>query len=271
MKKGVCLNEKKYENILISERENDKGLAVGLIQINRPQAKNALTLKTMEEIFDALNIFDIDDKVGCIVITGDALAFSAGVDIKEMAYADTIEMLERNQFYTWDLIRKIKKPFIAAVSGYALGGGCELAMSCDIIVAAKSAKFGQPEVNIGVIPGAGGTQRLTRAIGKYKAMEIILTGRLVTAEEMFAAGLISKITDDDKYLDEAFELAKYISSMPLLAVRLAKESILKSEDTLLSAGIEFERKNFYLLFSSEDKKEGMNAFIEKRKPIWKNK
>jgi enoyl-CoA hydratase len=265
------LNEKKYENILVSERENENGLAVGIIQINRPKAKNALNLKTMEEIYDALKIFDEDASTGCTVITGDAGAFSAGVDIREMADAGSVEMLQRDQFFTWDLIRKIKKPVIAAVSGYALGGGCELAMLCDMIVAAKSAKFGQPEVNIGVIPGAGGTQRLTRALGKFRAMEIILTGRLVTAEEMYSAGLISKITDDDKYLDEALALAGNISSKSALAVRLAKQCVLKAEDSLLGEGIEFERKNFYLLFASEDKTEGMNAFIEKRKPNWKNK
>lgn len=263
--------EKEYENILVSERENENGLAVGIIQINRPKAKNALTLKTMEEIYQVLKDFDMNDAVGCMIITGSPDAFSAGVDIKEMTDAGSVEMLKRDQFFTWDLIRKIKKPFIAAVSGYVLGGGFELAMSCDIIVSAKSAKFGQPEINIGVIPGAGGTQRLTRAIGKHKAMEIILTGRLVSADEMHNAGLISVITDDEKYLDKAIELAGNIASKSMLAVRLAKESILKAEDSLLGEGIEFERKNFYMLFDSDDKKEGMKAFIEKRKPIWKNK
>lgn len=263
--------DKKYENIIVSEKESENGLSVGMIQINRPKAKNAINIKTMEEIYAALNDFDNNDKIGCCVITGDNEAFSAGVDIKEMANESSMDMIKRDQFFIWDLIRKIKIPFIAAVSGFALGGGCELAMSCDIIVASRSAKFGQPEVNLGVIPGAGATQRLTRAIGKYKAMEIILSGRLVTSEEMYNAGLVSILSDDDKYLSDAIELAEKISSKSLIAIRLAKESILKADDSLLSDGIDFERKNFYLLFASDDQKEGMKAFIEKRNPNWKNK
>lgn len=262
---------KTYNNILVSEVENDRGLKACLIQLNRPNALNALNDELMAETADVLFAIDKDNDFGCSVITGNEKAFAAGVDIKEMADANSIEVYYRDMFASWDRIRNFKKPVIAAVSGFALGGGCELAMLCDIIVAAKSAKFGQPEVNLGVIPGAGGTQRLTRAIGKARAMEIILTGRMVEAEEMYAAGLLSKVSDDDKYLEDAIAIAKTICTKAPLAVQLGKESILRSFDTTIETGIEFERKNFYLLFGSEDKMEGMKAFIEKRKPVWKGK
>jgi len=177
----------------------------------------------------------------------------------------------RDQFARWDRIRKIKKPIIAAVSGFALGGGCELAMTCDMIVAGEGAKFGQPEINLAVIPGAGGTQRLTKAIGKARAMEMILTGKMMSSREMFEAGLLTKVVPDEVYLEEALELSKSIASKPTVAVQLAKECVLKSFDTTIETGLEFERKNFYLLFATEDKFEGMNAFVEKRKPEWKGK
>lgn len=263
--------EKPYKNILVSETENPIGLKTGLIQINRPEVLNALNNELMQELVNTLEAFDRDIETGCMVITGNQKAFAAGADIKEMADAGSIEMLVRDQFARWDRIRKLKKPVIAAVSGFALGGGCELAMSCDMIIAAESAKFGQPEINLGVIPGAGGTQRLTKAIGKAKTMEMILTGRMYTSKEMFDAGLVTKVVDNDVYLEEALELAGEISSKPTIAVQLAKECVLKSFDSTIESGLEFERKNFYLLFSTEDKFEGMKAFVEKRKPEWKGK
>ena len=232
---------------------------------------NALNNELMSVVVSVLEAFDKSNVSGCTVLTGNAKAFAAGADIKEMADATSIEMLIRDQFARWDRIRKLKKPVIAAVSGFALGGGCELAMTCDMIVAAEGAKFGQPEINLGVIPGAGGTQRLTKAIGKAKSMEMILTGKMYTAKEMYSAGLVNKIADNDIYLDEAIELAKDIASKPTIAVQLAKESILKSFDSTIESGLEFERKNFYLLFSTEDKFEGMKAFVEKRKAEWKGK
>lgn len=261
----------KFNNILVTEIKNPKGLKVGLIQLNRPDVLNALNNDLMKEVVETLEAFDKDNETGCMVLTGNAKAFAAGADIKEMAEATAIEMLIRDQFARWDRIRKIKKPVIAAVSGFALGGGCELAMSCDMIVASKSAKFGQPEINLAVIPGAGGTQRLTKAVGKARAMEMILTGKMFTADEMYDAGLVTKVVENEIYLDEALELAKEISSKPTIAVQLAKECILKSFDSTIEAGLEFERKNFYLLFATEDKFEGMKAFVEKRKAEWKGK
>lgn len=264
-------NSPSYKNIIVSVIDNPKGLKVGMVQLNRPDVLNALNIETMGELLQALQLFDKDNEVGCILLTGSQKAFAAGADIKEMATQSAIDMYIRDQFATWDKIRKIKKPIIASVSGFALGGGCELSLTCDIIVAAESAKFGQPEIKLGVIPGAGGTQRLTRAVGKAKAMEMILTGRMYTAKEMFEAGMVSRIVDDEVYLEEAQALAKEIASMPLVALQMAKESILKSFDTTIEGGLEFERKSFYLLFATDDMKEGMNAFIEKRKPNWKGK
>ncbi len=264
-----ALQANSYKNILISEIDNPGALKVGMVQLNRPDVLNALNIELMKEVVEALEKFDKDVSIGCIVITGNQKAFAAGADIKEMAEATAVEMLLRDQFARWDKIRKIKKPIIAAVSGFALGGGCELAMTCDMIVAAENAKFGQPEINLAVMPGAGGTQRLTKAIGKARAMEMILTGKLYTAKDMFMAGLITKIVDNDLYLDEAIELAKDIASKPSIAVQLAKEAILKSFDATIESGLDFERKNFYLLFATEDKFEGMKAFSEKRKAKWK--
>lgn len=260
-----------YKTIIVSKIENSAGLKVGQIQFNRPDVLNALNIELMGELVTALEKLEKDGEVGCIIITGNAKAFAAGADIKEMATQSAIDMHIRDQFAVWDKIRKIKKPIIAAVSGFALGGGCELSMACDMIVAAESTKFGQPEIKLGVIPGAGGTQRLTRAIGKARAMEMILTGRMYSAREMFEAGLISRVADDEVYLEEAIALAKEIASMPPIALQMAKDSILKAFDTTIEGGLEYERKAFYLLFASEDMKEGMGAFVEKRKPKWKGK
>jgi len=260
-----------FKNIIVSKVENKSGLKVGQIQFNRPDVLNALNIELMGELLSALESFDKDKEVGCIVITGSKKAFAAGADIKEMATQSAIDMHIRDQFAVWDKIRKIKKPVIAATSGFVLGGGCELSMACDMIVAAESTRFGQPEIKLGVIPGAGGTQRLTRAIGKARAMEMILTGRMYTAREMFEAGLVSRVVDDEVYLEEAHALAKEIASMPPIALQMAKDSILKAFDTTIEGGLEYERKAFYLLFASDDMKEGMNAFVEKRKPEWKGK
>lgn len=255
-----------YSTLLITKQD---GYAI--VQFNRPDVLNALNIKLMEELVDALETFDKDNDVRAIIMTGNEKAFAAGADIKEMSDASAVDMLIRDQFARWDRIRKIKKPIIAAVSGFALGGGCELSMSCDIIIASETAKFGQPEINIGVMPGAGGTQRLTRAVGKYKAMEMVLTGKMISAEEALRWGLVNKVVPVEYYLEEAKALAKEIASKPPVAVRLAKEAVLKSFDTTIEGGLEFERKNFYLLFASDDQKEGMKAFVEKRKPEWKGK
>ncbi len=252
--------------ILTSEPQ--KG--IGVIQINRPQVLNALSLQTMTEIVEAMEYFDQSPDIRCILIHGNEKAFAAGADIKEMSGAGSMQMLERDQFAKWERIRAIKKPIIGAISGFALGGGCELAMNCDMLIASESAQFGQPEINIGVMPGAGGTQRLTRAIGKVRAMELALTGRMISAQEAWRCGLVNKVVPIESYLHEAMALATEISTKAPIAVKLIKESVLKSFSTTLEGGLEFERKNFYLLFSSEDQKEGMNAFIEKRKPNWSN-
>lgn len=242
---------------------------IGIIQLNRPDVLNALSLSVMTEVADALDQFDRNPEIRCIIIHGDKKAFAAGADIKEMADMTSVDMLMRDQFQKWERIRKIKKPTIAAVSGFALGGGCELAMCCDIIICSETAQFGQPEINIGIMPGAGGTQRLARAVGKTRAMEMVLTGRFITAQEALQFGLVSKIVPVEVYFEEALAMAAMISEKSPLAVRLAKESILNAFDTTIETGLEFERKNFYLLFSSDDQKEGMNAFIEKRKPHFK--
>lgn len=242
-----------------------------IVQINRPDVLNALNMQLMHELVDVLEGLDKDADVRCMILTGNEKAFAAGADIKEMAEASAIEMLTRDQFARWDRIRKIKKPIIAAVSGVALGGGCELVMTCDMVIASETAKFGQPEINLGVMPGAGGTQRLTRAVGKVKAMEMVLTGRMISADEALRWGLINKVVPIEYYLEEAKAWAREIASKPPVAVKLAKESVLKSFDTTIEGGLEFERKNFYLLFASDDQKEGMKAFGEKRKPEWKGR
>ncbi|NOY07204.1 MAG: enoyl-CoA hydratase [Chlorobi bacterium] len=255
-----------YQHILVSAEEK-----IGILRMNRPNVLNALNQVSMEEIVHALEAFDADDSISCIVLTGSEKAWAAGADITEMADATAIEMLYRDQFAQWERIKRIHKPIIGAVSGYALGGGCELAMLCDILIASETAKFGQPEIRVGVIPGAGGTQRLTRIVGKSRAMEMVLTGEMMSADEAYQRGLVSKVVPVEVVVDEAVALARRIASQPPLAVRLAKESVLKAYETSLSEGLEFERKNFYLLFASEDQKEGMQAFKEKRDPRWQGK
>jgi len=244
---------------------------IALIELNRPKELNALNLQLMGELRDALKVLDEDDNVRVIIITGNSKAFAAGADIKQMAGKSAVDMLKIDQFSTWDQIRKTKKPLIAAVSGFALGGGCELAMTCDMIIASETAKFGQPEIKIGVMPGAGGTQRLTKAIGKAKAMELVLTGRFISAEEAKDYGLVNKVVPTEMYMYEATELAKEIALMSPIAAQLAKESVNRSFETHLDEGLTFERKNFYLTFASEDQSEGMNAFVEKRKPNYQGK
>jgi enoyl-CoA hydratase len=244
---------------------------VALIQLNRPKELNALNLQLMGEVRDALKALDDDDEVRSIIITGNERAFAAGADIKQMAGKTTVDMWKVDQFSTWDQINKTRKPIIAAVSGFALGGGCELAMTCDMIIASETAQFGQPEIKIGVMPGAGGTQRLTKALGKAKAMELVLTGKFISAEEALSYQLINKIVPVELYLQEATKLASEIAQMSPLAVQMAKESVKRSFEVPLDEGLHFERKNFYMLFSSEDQKEGMNAFVEKRKPNFQGK
>lgn len=245
--------------------------AVATIQLNRPQVLNALNLQVMDEVMSALDLLEADDSVRCVVLTGNERAFAAGADIKEMAGASTVDMMVRDQFAKWDRIRRFKKPLIAAVSGFALGGGNELAMLCDMIVASETAQFGQPEINIGVMPGAGGTQRLTRAVGKAVAMEMVLAGRMLSAKEALQYGLVNKVVPVEVYLSEAKRLAAQIAEKGPIALQLAKESVNKAFDAPLQEGLLFERKSFYTLFSTEDQKEGMSAFVEKRKADFKGK
>jgi enoyl-CoA hydratase len=242
---------------------------VGLVRLNRPQAMNALNAVLMGELMEALETFDGDQSVGAIVVTGSERAFAAGADIKEMAAASVVEMFLRDNISRFDRIRQIRKPVIAAVSGWCLGGGSELAMSCDMIVASESARFGQPEITIGVIPGAGGTQRLTRAVGKALAMEMVLNNRTLTAEEALRYGLVNTVVPVERCLDEALKLANEIAGRAPLAVRLGKEAVNHAFESFLADGLADERRAFYLLFSTQDQKEGMSAFIEKRKPDWK--
>ncbi|MCC6684684.1 MAG: enoyl-CoA hydratase/isomerase family protein, partial [Bacteroidia bacterium] len=223
------------------------------------------------ELRDSLKALDADDEVRVIIITGNERAFAAGADIKQMADKNVIDVLKIDQFSTWDQIKRTKKPIIAAVSGFALGGGCELAMTCDMIIASETAQFGQPEIKIGIMPGAGGTQRLPRAVGKALAMEMVLTGNFINAERALKAGLINKIVPVEVYLEEAVKLAKDIAALSPVSVQLAKESVNKSYEQNLQESLYFERKNFYMCFASEDQKEGMAAFVEKRKPEFKGK
>jgi enoyl-CoA hydratase len=254
-----------YQYLLVSREDR-----VGIVQLNRPDVLNALSPDLMAELVEALEAFDRDEAIGCTVLTGGPKVFAAGADIKRMAEASAVNMLMMDQLARWDRIRKLHKPVIAAINGYALGGGCELAMMCDIIIAGESAKFGQPEISIGVIPGAGGTQRLTRAVGKAKAMELILTGRQFSAEEALGMGLINKVVPAELTIEEAKVMARDIASKPAMAVRLGKEAILKAFDTTIEGGLDYERKLFYMLFATADQKEGMRAFMEKRAAIWQH-
>ncbi|MCH8093556.1 MAG: enoyl-CoA hydratase/isomerase family protein [Chloroflexi bacterium] len=242
---------------------------VGLIQINRPKALNALNATVMQELSTALEDFDADPDIGAIVLTGDERAFAAGADIKEMAGASAVDMIKADRIAIWDRIRNIKVPVIAAVSGWCLGGGHELAMGCDMIVASETAIFGQPEINLGVIPGAGGTQRLTRAVGKALAMEMVLNNRNMSADEALRYGLVNRVAPVELYLENAIQLANEIAERAPLAIRFGKEAINNAFESFLADGIADERRSFYFLFSTEDQKEGMQAFEEKRPAEWK--
>ena len=245
---------------------------IATVALHRPEVLNALSEELMTDLVAALDTLDGDPEIRCIVLTGNDKAFAAGADIKDaFVTATPVSMLQQDLTSAWERIRRVRTPIIAAVSGYALGGGCELAMLCDIIVASETAQFGQPEVNLGIIPGAGGTQRLTRAVGKYVAMELILTGRRITAAEAKAIGLAVHVYPAATWLDDAKTLARTIASKPPIAIRLATEAIDLAQNSTLDAGLEFERKAFYLLFATEDKQEGVDAFVNKRKPVFKGK
>ena len=256
----------KYTTIIVETHAR-----VGLMRINRPKALNALDSTVIKELNLAMADFDGDDEIGAMVITGDQRAFAAGADIKEMAESSAVEMLQLDNISSFDEIMKIKKPVIAAVSGWCLGGGNELAMSCDMIVASESARFGQPEIKLGVIPGAGGTQRLTRAVGKVIAMEMVLNNRTLTAQEALDYGLVNRVVPVESYLEETIGLAQEIAGRAPLAIQLGKEAVNQAFETTLSDGLAEERRAFYFLFASEDQKEGMQAFVEKRKADWQGK
>jgi enoyl-CoA hydratase len=257
------------ESLVLVERQPEQRTA--LVRLNRPKQLNALNGAVMDALCVALEELDRDEEVRAIVVTGNERAFAAGADIGEMAGATSIDMLLTNRIGQWDRIRRVTKPMIAAVNGWALGGGCELAMALDLIVAGEGARFGQPEINIGVIPGAGGTQRLTRAIGKSRAMAMILTGDPITAREAEAAGLIARVTQDELVVEDALALAATIATKSPIALRLAKEAINAAYEMSLTDALAHERRLFYLLFSSEDQKEGMAAFLEKRSPDFKGR
>ena len=254
-----------YNNIIVETREN-----VGLITLNRPKALNALNKEAQEEIIAAAQAFDADEAIGAIVITGSEKAFAAGADIKEMSSKSSVEMYKADWFANWDQFVAVRTPVIAAVNGYALGGGCELAMMCDFIIAGEKAKFGQPEVNLGITPGMGGSQRLTRAVGKAKAMEMCLTGRMMDAEEAERSGLVAQIVAPEELLNKALETAKLIASKSQVTTSMIKEQVNVVYETSLSQGLLFERRTFHSLFASQDQKEGMAAFSEKREPNFKN-
>jgi enoyl-CoA hydratase len=255
-----------FDTIIVSKKGK-----VGLITLNRPHALNALNAELIGEVNTALNAFEADPGIGCIVITGNDKAFAAGVDIKEMHQKNFVEAYGSDFLAPFDKISTARKPIIAAVAGYALGGGCELAMACDIILAADTAVFGQPEITLGIMPGNGGTQRLTRAVGKAKAMELCLTGRRINAAEAERSNLVSRVVPADELLDEAMKVANKIANLSQHAVMMIKEAINRGFATTLAEGARFERGQFYSLFATEDQKEGMAAFIEKRKPEFKNR
>jgi enoyl-CoA hydratase/carnithine racemase len=256
-----------YEMIIAETRDH-----VGLIRLNRPEALNALCAQLMDELAEALTKFDADDAIGAIVITGNDKAFAAGADVKEMKDKSFVEVF-REDFITrnWEAASRVRKPVIAAVSGYALGGGCELAMMCDFILCSDTAKFGQPEINLGVMPGAGGSQRLTRFVGKSKSMEMNLTGRFMDAAEAERSGLVSRVIPADKLLDEALATAAKIAEKSSLAVMATKEAVNRAYETPLSEGVRFERRLFHALFATEDQKEGMEAFVDKRQAQFKDR
>ncbi|CDZ44009.1 enoyl-CoA hydratase [Neorhizobium galegae] len=255
-----------YETLLTETRG-----AVALITLNRPKALNALNSTVMAELTETLAAFGKDEAIGAIVLTGSEKAFAAGADIKEMQGIDFVEAYVNDFISGWEAIAATRKPMIAAVSGFALGGGCELAMMCDFIIASETAKFGQPEITLGVIPGMGGSQRLTRAVGKAKAMDMVMTGRMMDVAEAERAGLVSRIVSPERLIDEAVEAAAKIASFPRAAVLMAKEAVSRSFDTTLAEGLRFERRLFHSLFATADQKEGMAAFVEKRKPQFSNR
>jgi enoyl-CoA hydratase len=255
-----------YETIITETRGK-----VGLITLNRPQALNALNSQVMAEIVAAVKAFDADEQIGAMVLTGSEKAFAAGADIKEMQAKTYVEVYLQDIFAGWEELTRARKPIIAAVAGYALGGGCELAMMCDFIIAADNAKFGQPEITLGVMPGMGGSQRLTRFVGKSKAMDMVLTGRMMDAAEAERSGLVSRVVPAAELVDEAVKAAQKIAEFSLPAVIMAKEAVNRSYETMLSEGLRFERRVFHSMFALDDQKEGMAAFTEKRKPAFRNR
>jgi enoyl-CoA hydratase len=255
-----------YENIVVETKGR-----VGIIRLNRPQALNALNKALIAELTQAIEAFDGDDKIGCMLIAGSDKAFAAGADIKEMADKPFIEAYLGDFVSNWDAVAHARKPIVAAVAGFALGGGCELALQSDVVIAADNAKFGQPEIKLGVIPGIGGTQRLTHAVGKAKAMDLILTGRMMDAAEAEKSGLVARVVPAANLMDEAMKVADTIANMSLPSVLAAKEAVNRAFESGLSEGVVFERRIFHALFATEDQKEGMKAFVEKRAPKWKNK
>ena len=260
------------EPLILTEIHGDGERRTALIRINRPKQLNALNDALMVEMGQALIAFDRDDAIGCIVITGNEKAFAAGADIAAMAKYDYMHV-HQTEYITrnWETLLQVRKPVIAAVAGFALGGGCELAMMCDILIAAESAKFGQPEVNLGILPGAGGTQRLPRAVGKAKAMDLCLTARMMDAAEAERAGLVSRVVANDKLMDEAMAVAEKIASFSIPVVMMIKESINRAYETTLSEGVHFERRMFHAAFALDDQKEGMDAFVGKRKPVFRHR
>lgn len=255
-----------YDNILIETPAD----GVGVVRLNRPQALNALNNALMREVHTALTAFDNDPAIGCMIVTGSDKAFAAGADIKEMLGISPIEIY-MTASVSENFVFRYRKPIIAAVSGFALGGGCEMALACDMIVASETALFGQPEINLGILPGGGGTQRLTRAVGKALAMEIMLADRRLSAQEALHYGVANRVYPLDSYFDEAVKLASKIASLSQVAVRLTKDAVNQAFETSLQEGVEMEKRNFWLAFASEDKHEGMSAFAEKRKAVWKHK
>jgi enoyl-CoA hydratase len=248
-----------YETIIVETKGR-----VGIVRLNRPQALNALNAKVNEELSAAIDVFEADEGIACVILTGSEKAFAAGADIKEMQAKSYMDAFKSDFASNWDRVARMRKPVIAAVAGFALGGGCELAMMCDLIIAADNAKFGQPEIKLGVIPGIGGTQRLTRAIGKAKAMDLNLTGRMMDAAEAERSGLVARVVPAASLMDEAMKCAETIAGMSLVALMVAKEAVNRAFETTLSEGIRFERRTFHGLFATHDQKEGMAAFVEKR-------
>merc|ERR1711865_101274 len=261
LSRALCSTTQGYQHIISETRG-----AVGLVTLNRPKALNALCTPLIEELNDAFQKFDDDSEIGAIVLTGSAKAFAAGADIKEMSTKSFMDAYKSNMFDSWDRTTLTNKPVIAAVNGYALGGGCELAMMCDFIIAGDKAQFGQPEITLGTIPGVGGTQRLTRAVGKAKAMDLVLTGRFIDAEEALSSGLVSRVVPADDLLDESIAVAAKIASFSQPIVKMAKQCVNAAFETTLAEGVKLERRAFHSTFATDDQKEGMAAFVEKRKP-----